>query len=87
MLDTWLKTLYSFELPASPRHGQFLLAKFWCKLWCHPYGRVRLARVSRVRLLRYAEPILMKKNNNKNEKKKKKKKKKKKGKAFYALNA
>ena len=28
-----LHTLYSFELlPASPSHGQFPLAKFWCKL-------------------------------------------------------
>ena len=24
--------MYSFELPASPSHGQFPLAKFWCKL-------------------------------------------------------
>ena len=27
-----LHTLYSFELPASPSHGQFPLAKFPCKL-------------------------------------------------------
>ena len=27
-----MHTLYSFELPASPSHGQFPLAKFRCKL-------------------------------------------------------
>ena len=31
---------------------------------CTPYGRVRLARVSRVRLLSYGKPILMKKKQN-----------------------
>ena len=27
-----MNKIYSFELPASPSHGQFPLAKFWCKL-------------------------------------------------------
>ena len=53
MLETdclfWIRYIYSFKLPASPSHGQFLLAKFWCKLltshqvmfptshsWCFP---------------------------------------------------
>ena len=27
-----MNKIYSFELPASPSHGQFPLAKFWCQL-------------------------------------------------------